>query len=128
MELRPHDEEVKVERLLRATRPAPDEQYAERLERRLLGRRPRAAANGRLRTALVAFGAVAAVALAALTLALAGAGPFGGGGQDVRAKDDCRLVEVTEIVRKPVVRETADGGTTIDYVRQERTRLVKRCR
>src|SRR4051794_8532172 len=111
MEDRRHDEDPELGRLLRAARPVPDEQFADRLERRLLGRRPRATRSGRLRTTLVACGTVAAVALVALTLALAGAGPSGGGGQDVRAKDDCRLVTVKQTVRKPVVRDTPDGGT-----------------
>jgi hypothetical protein len=124
----PHEHgDPELERLLRCARPEPDERFVAAVERRLFGRPP-ARGRSRLRTLTVALGATLALAAAAAILALAGAGPFGKEGDAVRAKDDCRMVRVTEVRRKPVLVEGRDGRATIRYERTRTSRLVKRCR
>ena len=126
MAMPPHDDDLQAERLLRAARPQPDERFVAGLEQRLLGR-PARARGGRLRTLAVAFGATGALAATALGLTLAGQGPLAGSGEVVRAKDDCRMVRVWRVERRPVLVQ-ADGQARIRYERVRTSRLVRRCR
>ena len=130
-----------VERVLRASRPAPDPSWQQGLERRLLtmaaprderptsaGRRRLAAGTRWLKRPLVVGGAAAAgLASFIFALGLAGAGPLSTQSDPVvEAEDDCRYVAVrrTERVPRLIVRS---GQPAIEYDRRVVRRRVERC-
>ena len=134
----PEDErDVRVARILRASRPEPEAAWRDDLERRVLTmaapreRAPRrsslAPPRFRLRAPWLAGGAAAAgLASFALLLGLAGAGPLSGEDSAVEADDDCRYVSVRRVERMPrlVMRS---GEPVIRYDRKVVQRRVKRC-
>lgn len=118
--------EEQAARLLRAARPEPDEGFVDATERALLGRvRP----ARRRRPALAALGLTGAVAGVALVASLLGAGPLAiDGQQDVRARQDCRDVQVTTVEREGKLVERSDGTTTVITTSRPVTRPEQRCR
>jgi hypothetical protein len=130
----PHDDH-RVEALLRASRPEPDGEFADRLERRLLGaapvRTPRRAnwlPRLALRPALAGAGAAGLLATAALVAGLAGGGPLSGSDDGARARENCRYVTVNRPGKVPVMVHTKDGGYRVVYRDGTVTKRVKRCR
>ena len=131
--MNPHEDQ-RVEALLRASRPEPDGEFADRLERRLLGaepvRAPRRSAwmpRLALRPAFAGAGAVGLLATAALVVGLAGGGPLGGSDQGARAGENCRFVTVKRPGKVPVMVTTADGDYRVVYRNGTVTKRVKRC-
>lgn len=126
----PHDDDRMDEvtaGLLRATRPEPREDWVHATEARLVGRSARA---GRRVTALVgALGLSGALAGVFATASLLGGGPLTlDGQQDVRAKQDCRTVDVTRTQKAGQLVEQPDGTTTVVNRDRTVTTPVRRCR
>ncbi len=114
-----------AERFLRAARCEPTEEFITRTERRLFGRKARRTR----RPMFAALGLTGAVAGFALAAGLLGAGPLALNGQeDVRARDDCRTMEVTTIQREGELTRTPDGTTTVVSEDRPVSRWVERCR
>ncbi|UUY02904.1 hypothetical protein LRS13_19790 [Svornostia abyssi] len=119
-------QDERAARLLRAARPEPDERFVEATERALLGR---ARPSRRRRPILAGLGLTGAVAGVALVASLLGAGPLAiDGQQDVRARQDCRDVQVTTVEREGKLVERSDGTTTVVTTSRPVTRLEQRCR
>jgi hypothetical protein len=129
----PHEDQ-RVEALLRASRPEPDDAFAGRLERRLLGAEPRRTPRHRawmprltLRPALAGAGAAGLLATAALVASLAGGGPLSGSDDGARAGENCRYVTVMRPGKVPVMVRTNDGDYRVVYRAGEVPKRVKRC-
>jgi len=124
----PEHDEGPVEAVLRRSRPAPDRQWLDGLEQRLLPsdasrislwRRP----HLRLGAALAA-----GIATVIVALSLAGLGPLGGGASNVRAKDECRTVHVSRIEQVKSVEIGRDGQPRVVTRPQRVQRYERRCR
>ena len=129
----PHEDQ-RVERLLRASRPEPDGEFAARLERRLLGAEPSRAPRRAswmprltLRPALAGAGAAGLLATAALVAGLAGGGPLSGSDNGARAGENCHYVTVKRPGKVPVMVRTKDGGYRVVYRDGLVPKRVKRC-
>lgn len=123
----PSSHDAPVEEWLRASRPEPSPAFVRGLEERLLPRERRAPRPSR-RPLFAGMAAALGTAGVVLVLALAGAGPFTQGGDDVNAKDNCRFVPVTRVESVPRIVEHAGGPPTIRYRKQTVHRRVRRCR
>jgi hypothetical protein len=123
----PEQIDTELDAVLRRSTPTPDPEWVAGLEHRLLPVSPRRVPLWRLPQ--VRFGAAVAAGFAALlvVLALAGVGPLGGSGENVRAREDCELVQVTRIERVPAVVEGPSGDTVV-YRREHVQRYERRCR
>jgi len=120
-----------AERLLRASRPLPDLEFKEQLERKLFPQprmRP-ARRHAGFRPALAGAAGVAGLAALLGGLGLAGAGPLApGGSSDTRAGDNCRFVRLERLERVPRVTTNPTGDLEIRFRRERVERLVERCR
>lgn len=110
---------------LRRERPAPDDAFVDRLERRLVGT-PKGARRGwRVYVAgLAASGALAGVVVAAT---LVGGGPFGSQGDDAKAREDCVTVTIRTVEQRGQLVER-DGQPRVVTVERPVSREVTRCR
>jgi hypothetical protein len=129
----PHEDQ-RVERLLRASRPEPDGEFAGRLERRLLGAEPAREPRRMgwmprlsLRPALAGVGAAGLLASAALVVGLAGGGPLSGSDDGARARENCHFVTVKRPGKVPVMVLTKDGEYRVVYRNGTVSKRVKRC-
>ena len=115
------------EALLTRAKPTPPDEVVDRIERRLMGKRPGAASRqARWRPLLTAGGATAAIAAAIFTVGLAGGGPLG---QDtgVTARDTCRWVVETQKTKRPFLVRGTNGQLRVEYRTETVRRRVKRC-
>lgn len=124
---RPDDDERAAAWLTRS-RPAPTDEFVERLENRLTG-----ASQGRFakrfRPLVAGLGLSGALATVVVVLALAGGGPLQGN-DDVKARQDCQTEQVRTTEPEPegeLVRR-ADGTVTVVTTERPVTREVTRCR
>jgi hypothetical protein len=130
----PQDQvEAGVEQLLRASRPVPEADFVDALERRLLPspRAERRRSRPRLSPPVLwrAGLAVASLALAALVLSLAGVGPLSPGGtRQAAAGDNCRTTIKRHVVRHPVARVAPGGRLEVRYRSRMVSRSVLDCR
>jgi hypothetical protein len=121
-----------LERLLRAARPAPREEFVSELERCLpLHRSERVRPPRRRRRFRLAIGAVSlatGLAFVALLLSIVGLLPFGEGERPARAGRECRTVTVERRERVPVFVRDKEGNPTVRYELRTVPHLVRRCR
>jgi hypothetical protein len=126
--LEPEHTDPELDSFLREIHPAPHPEWARSLEGRLLPRAAKGTGAWRLPHVRLGAALVGGFAVLLLTLALAGVGPFGGNAADVRAKDDCELVQVTRVERVPALVQGSDGQPRIVYHRGRVQRFERRCR
>lgn len=113
-----------MDRLLRAARPDPRSDFVDALERRILPE-PRQRRTPRL---VAAFSMVAALGSVLALLGIAGALPsLFRSERPASAKDDCRIVIVKRIERRPHFVTGRDGQLHLKYQRQPVRRPVRRC-
>ena len=122
----PEHTEPELDALLRARRPTPDASWVRATQERLFPERRR----WTFEWPVARLGAVVALGLAALVLALslAGVGPLGGNDRSVQAKDDCKTVTVTRKERVPSIVKGADGQPRVVYSERPVQRLERRCK
>jgi hypothetical protein len=117
------DEFDAIDRLLARSRPQLDDVRVQALEDRLLAPGPARRSVPLWRAAIVMTAATAAVFVA---LIVSGAWSISGG-QDARAKDDCRIVVRMVTVSVPEVTRGPGGTLRIDTTRGATSRRVKVC-
>jgi hypothetical protein len=117
-----------IDAFLRNNRPVLDRDWVRNTERRLFDATSRRAPIWRLAQIRPAVVVAAGIVALLLVLALAGVGPLVRDRGDVRAKDDCSLIEVTRLERVPHVVEGAGGDLRIVYRRERVQRVERRCR
>jgi hypothetical protein len=131
----PHDSpddvpvDAELDALLRSVRPQPDPAWTRATRERLLPEAP-VRAGWRWRSVRpVTVGATLGLAAVITAVALVGSGPLGGnGGDDARAKQECRTVYVTKVEPSGEVRRQADGTVEVQTVQRPVTREVRDCR
>jgi hypothetical protein len=113
-----------MDRVLRAAKPEPPSDFVDALERRILPE-PRHRRTPRL---VAAFSTVAALGSVLALLGIAGAlpSPFRSE-RPASAKDDCTIVIVERIERRPHFVTGRDGQLHLKYQRPPVRRPVKRC-
>ena len=113
-----------MDRLLRAAKPKPRSDFVDELERRILPE-PRQRGTPRL---VAALSTVAALASVLALLGIAGALPSPlRAERPASAKDDCSIVIVERIERRPYFVTGRDGALRVKYRRESVRRPVKRC-
>lgn len=122
--------DAELDALLRATRPAPDPAWVlETRERLLPATERRMGLRGWLRVRPVTVAATLGLAGVISAVALVGGGPLGGnGGDDARAREECRTVFVTKVEPSGELRRQADGTVEVQTVQRPVTREVRDCR
>lgn len=121
--------DAELDALLRANRPQPDPAWMLATRERLIPEAPARAGWSWRGLRPVTIGATLGLAGVITAVALVGGGPLGnGGGDDARAKQDCRTVYVTKVEPSGEVRRQADGTVEVQTVQRPVTREVRDCR
>jgi hypothetical protein len=117
----------RLERLLRAARPAPSPLFVHELERRLCGRLTHQP-HRRLHPLIAGWGIAAGLAAVCALLAVAGLLPLTSSGSHARAASRCSIVTVERTELRPRFEVDKRGKLHVRYERDRVPRLIKACR
>lgn len=123
----PQHEDERAAGWLVRSRPAPSDEFVDRLERELCGA-PEPRRARRMRPLFAGLGLSGALAAAVVVVALAGGGPLSTDGEDPRAREDCTTEQVRTTEQEGQLVQRADGTVEVVTTEKPVTREVTRCR
>lgn len=109
---------------LMRSRPLPDDEFVDRLERRLVAR----GRTSRARVVIAGLGVSGAMAAALVGAMFVSGSPLRGGDDGAQADENCRVEKVRTVVNEGQIVRGADGKARVVTIAKPVTREVRRCR